>query len=229
MALGAFSEYAVVPETMAIAIEGEIPAAHACLIGCAVMTGYGAATKTARVRRGETVAVIGCGGVGLAAVQGARLAGANRILAVDPIGTRREKALAVGASDAFAPGDAAGAVGAITEGGADVAIECVGRTETMQEAFAMVRPGGRAVVVGLPEFGDRLEIEPVLLLFEKSIKGSMYGSAEPLLDFPALVSLYDQGELDLGALVADTRPFAEINDAIAETRQCPAGRIVVTF
>ncbi len=229
MALGAFSEYTVVPETMAIAIEGEIPATHACLIGCAVMTGYGAATKTAQVHRGETVVVIGCGGVGLAAVQGARIAGASRIFAVDPIDTRREMALAVGATDALAPSDAMEVIGTITNGGADVAVECVGRSETMQDAFALVRPGGRAVVVGLPELGDRLEIEPVLLLFEKSIKGSMYGSADPLRDFPALVSLYEERQLDLGALVAGTRPLSEINEGIAETRQCPAGRVVVTF
>jgi len=229
MALGAFSQHVVVPETMAIAINGSIPAVHACLLGCAVMTGFGAATKTARVGCGETVAVLGCGGVGLAAVQGARVAGASRIVAIDPVAARRDTAMKVGATDAFSPEEASSAVAAMRDGGVDVAIECVGRVETMATAFEMIRPGGRAIVAGLAGLADRLEIPAVLLLFEKSIKGSMYGSADPRLDFPMLVSLYDQGRLDLDSLVGKTRPIAEINEGVAETRAGDTGRIVLTF
>jgi len=229
MGLGAFSQQVVVPENMAVAIVGEIPPEQACLIGCAVMTGFGAATKTAAIRSGEAVAVIGCGGVGLAAVQGARVAGADRIVAIDPLAERRQAALAVGATEAIQSPGAVASVVALSAGGVDAAIECVGRVETMREALEMVRPGGRAVVVGLADFGDRLEIEPLQLLFEKSIKGSMYGSADPQSDFQALVSLAEQGRLDLGSLVAKTRPLAEINEGIAETRDGMKGRVVITF
>lgn len=110
MGLGAFCQYVVVPEGMAIPIDGEIPATHACLIGCAVMTGFGAATKTAAVRWGESVAVIGCGGVGLSAIQGSRIAGASRIFAIDPIEDRRQAALQLGATDALETADAVGKI-----------------------------------------------------------------------------------------------------------------------
>jgi S-(hydroxymethyl)glutathione dehydrogenase/alcohol dehydrogenase len=228
MGLGAFSEHVVVPEGMAIAVRGEIPASHACLIGCGVMTGFGAATKTAGVGRGDRVAVIGCGGVGLAAVQAASIAGASRIFAIDPLSERRDLALRLGATDGL---DSANAVAAIVTdaGGVDVAIECVGRTQTMEEAFAMLRPGGCAVVVGLPDAGARLRLDPLGLLVEKSLTGSMYGSADPRRDFPKLVALYDQGRLDLATLVAGELPLAEINDGIEQTRRGPSGRIVITF
>lgn len=228
MALGAFAEHVVVPEAMAIPVSRSIAATEACLIGCAVMTGFGAAANTAAVRWGETVAVIGCGGVGLAAIQGARIAGAAKVLAIDPVEERRRAALALGATSAF---DVLGglAVIAATEGGADVAIECVGRPQTMLEAFNMVRPGGRAVVVGLPAFADNLSIPAILLLTEKSITGSIYGSARPEVDFPRLVSLAEQGRLDLRALVSKTRPLAEVNEAIAEMREGKLVRVVLTF
>jgi len=229
MNLGAFCERVVVPEGMAITIEAEIPDTHACLIGCGVMTGFGAATKTADVGTNETVAVIGCGGVGLAAIQGARIAGASRIFAVDPLEARRVAAIDVGATDAVTADGSAAAVLADTAGGVDVAIECVGQTRTMSEAFDMIRPGGRAIVVGLPPLDARLDISALMLLFEKSIKGSMYGSADPKHDFPMLATLAADGELDLATLVSDTLPFAEINEGIAETRSGATGRVVLTF
>ena len=230
MGLGAFREHVVVPEGMAIPFSGEIPAAHACLIGCAVMTGFGAAAKTAAVRWGESVAVIGCGGVGLSAIQGARVAGASMILAIDPIEERRQAALHVGASVALDIPDAVGNVLEATGGGVEVAIECVGRSEAMLDAFNMIRPGGRAVVVGLPNFNDTLNIPAIVLLAtEKSIKGSIYGSAHPMRDFPRLVSLYDQGKLDLATLIGKTRPLSEVNEGIAEMRQGNLTRVVLTF
>jgi len=228
MALGAFAEHVVVPEKMAIRVGGAIPAAEACLIGCGVMTGFGAATNTAAVRWGETVAVIGCGGVGLAAIQGARIAGAARVFAIDPVEERRSAALAVGATDVLdVPGGAD--IIAATEGGVDVAIECVGRPQTMVDAFNMIRPGGRAVVVGLPAFADVVSIPAILLLTEKSITGSIYGSSRPEVDFPRLVALAEQGRLDLGSLVSRTRPLAEVNEAIAEMREGKLVRVVLTF
>ncbi len=229
MALGAFSEYVVVPEAMAVPVGGVIPPIQACLIGCAVMTGFGAATKTASVRWGESVTVIGCGGVGLAAIQGARVAGAGRIFAIDPIDERRQAALAAGATDVLDVPEATQQVIAATGGGADVAIECVGKSQTMVDAFNMVRPGGRAVVVGLASLADSFSIPPILLLTEKSIKGSIYGSANPAADFPKLVALAGQGRLDLASLVSKTRPLAEINEGIAEMREGKLTRVVLTF
>ncbi len=229
MALGAFSERVVVPASMAIAVTGDVPPTEACLIGCAVMTGFGAATKTAAVRWGESVAVIGCGGVGLAAIQGARIAGAGRIIAIDPIAQRRQAALDSGATEARDPEGAVAGVIEATGGGADVAIECVGRSETMMDAFNMIRPGGRAVVVGLASFADVLQIPPIMLLMEKVLTGSIYGSANPATDFPKLVALRDQGRLNLDLLVGKVRPFAEINEGIAEMREGSLTRVVLTF
>jgi S-(hydroxymethyl)glutathione dehydrogenase/alcohol dehydrogenase len=229
MALGAFCEHVVVPAAMAIPIGRAIPSTQACLIGCAVMTGFGAATKTAAVRWGESVAVVGCGGVGLAAIQGARIAGAGRIFAIDPIEARRSAALSAGASDALDAPEGARQVIATTDGGVDVAIECVGKSQTMVDAFNMIRPGGRAVVVGMASFADSFSIPPILLLTEKSIKGSIYGSANPAVDFPKLVALAGQGRLDLASLVSKTRPLAEVNEGIAEMREGTLTRVVLTF
>jgi S-(hydroxymethyl)glutathione dehydrogenase/alcohol dehydrogenase len=229
MLLGAFSEYVVVPEKMAVRIRGEIPATHACLIGCGVMTGFGAAVKTADVRWGESVAVIGCGGVGLSAIQGARIAGASRIFAVDPIEERRQAACEAGASDAVDVAEAIPSIVQATGGGVDAAIECVGRSQTMVDAFNMIRPGGRAVVVGLASRADMFSIPSIMLLTEKSIKGSIYGSANPAVDFPRLVALYEEGRLDLSGMVSKTRLLEEINEAIAEMREGKVARVVVTF
>jgi len=219
MALGAFCEQVVVPAAMAIPIGGAVPSTQACLIGCAVMTGFGAATKTAGVRWGESVAVVGCGGVGLAAIQGARIAGASRIFATDPVEERRAAALLAGASDALNASESTRQVIAATDGGVDVAIECAGKSQAMVDAFNMIRPGGRAVVVGLASLADSFSIPPILLLTEKSIKGSIYGSANPAVDFPKLVALAGQGRLDLASFVSKTRPLAEVNEGIAEMRE----------
>ena len=229
MALGAFCERVVLPAKMAVPVASDMLASHACLIGCAVMTGFGASTKTAQVRWGESVAVIGCGGVGLSAIQGARIAGAARVYAIDPIEERRAAALHLGASDAFDAPEAVQRVVEMTAGGVDAAIECVGKSQTMLDAFNMIRPGGRAVVVGLASFADTLSIPPIMLLTEKSITGSIYGSANPAVDFPKLVSLYEQGRLDLEALVGKTRPLAEVNEGIAEMREGKLARVVLTF
>lgn len=229
MALGAFSEHVVVPAAMAVPIHGEIPSSQACLIGCAAMTGFGAAANTAAVQPGETVAVLGCGGVGLSAVQGARVGGATRIFAVDPIEERRQAAAAVGATETL---DAEAVVEKIVElsrGGVDVAIECVGSTVVMRDAFLMLRPGGRAVVAGLPGLRDTLELPAILLLTERSIQGSIYGSANPAVDFAKLTELYQQKRLDLEALIGRTRPFEEINEGIAEMREGRYTRVVLTF
>ncbi|MEK7248538.1 MAG: zinc-binding dehydrogenase, partial [Chloroflexota bacterium] len=162
-------------------------------------------------------------------IQGARIAGAGRIFAIDPIEARRSAALSAGASDALDAPEGTRQVIAATDGGVDVAIECVGKSQTMVDAFNMIRPGGRAVVVGLASFADSFSIPPILLLTEKSIKGSIYGSANPAVDFPKLLALAGQGRLDLASLVSKTRPLAEVNEGIAEMREGKLTRVILTF
>lgn len=229
MGLGAFSEYVVVPERMAVPVRSGLKPEHTCLIGCGVTTGFGAAVNTAAVRWGERVVVIGCGGVGLAAIQGARVAGASRIYAVDPIVERRQAALNLGASIALEPEQAVSQIMQETQGGADVAIECVGAIATMQTAFQVIRPGGRSIVVGLPAYTEMLEVPAIMLLREKSITGSIYGSANPAVDFQKIADLGDQGQLLFEPLVDKTRHFSEINEGFAEMREGSLVRVVLTF
>ena len=229
MGLGAFADYVVVPESMAIPIHTGLKASHSCLIGCGVTTGFGAAVNTAAVRWGESVAVLGCGGVGLAAIQGARIAGAARIFAVDPIKQRRDIALTVGATDVFHPEDIVRKIKSVTDDGVDCAIECVGNTSTMQDAFLMTRRGGRSIVVGLPAYTDSLNIPAILLLGEKTLTGSIYGSANPKVDFQKIASLGESGMLQFEPLVDKEMSFSEINQGFEDMREGRVARIVVTF
>lgn len=229
MGLGAFSEHVVVPQAMAIPIDSTLDPSHTCLIGCGVTTGFGAAVNTAAIRWGESVAVFGCGGVGLAAIQGARIAGASRIIAIDPIEERRQAALNVGATEALEPTGAVKQIITSSGGGVDAAIECVGKTSTMLDAFNAIRAGGRSIVVGLPAYTEILELPAILLLREKSIKGSVYGSSNPPVDFQKIASLGENGQLDFAPLVDKIRPFREINEGFAEMREGKLTRVVLTF
>jgi len=229
MGLGAFSEHVVVPEAMAVPVSTTLKASHTCLIGCGVTTGFGAAVNTAAVRWGESVTILGCGGVGLAAIQGARIAGAASIFAVDPIAERRKVALQVGATVALEPMGAIDRIISSTGGGVDAAIECVGKTATMQDCFNMIRPGGRAIVVGLPAFTELLTIPAISLLREKTLTGSIYGSANPNIDFQKIATLGESGQLLFAPLVDKTRHFSEINEGFAEMREGRLTRVVLTF
>ncbi len=229
MALGAFSQHVVVPEAMAVAVNSSLNAVHSCLIGCGVTTGFGAAVNTAAIRWGERVAIFGCGGVGLAAIQGARVAGAAQIIAVDPIPQRRDAALELGATSALEPALAVKTILGDTQGGVDAAIECVGNPEVMADAFNVIRPGGRCVVVGLPAYTEMLTIPAIMLLQEKSITGSIYGSANPAVDFQKIASLGDNKQLLFEPLVDKIRPFTEINEGFAEMREGSLVRVVLTF
>lgn len=228
MGLGAFAEYIVVPEAMAVPFDSQLPAEHACLIGCGVTTGFGAAVNTAAIRWGETVVVLGCGGVGLAAIQGARIAGASRIIAIDPMEERRNVALKVGATDAIPPDDTVKTVLSMT-GGVDCAIECVGSIPTMQDAFFMIRDGGRAVIVGLPGYTEKLDLPAIMFLRERKLTGSIYGSASPHRDFSKFAALGESGRLDFASLVDKTRPFSEINEGFADMQAGLLTRVVLTF
>ncbi len=229
MGLGAFAEHVVVPAPMAIQLSSGLPSTHSCLIGCGVTTGFGAAVNTAEVRWGESVAIFGCGGVGLAAIQGARIAGATAIIAVDPIEQRRQAARQAGATLVISPDGAVRRILEETAGGTDVAIECVGQVATMADAFNVIRAGGRSIVVGLPAYTEMLELPAISLLQEKSISGSVYGSANPPVDFPKIASLGESGQLDFSLLVDKTRHFSEINEGFAEMREGLLTRVVLTF
>ena len=225
MSVASLAEYAVVGERQAVPIPSALPVEQACLIGCGVMTGFGAAVRTAEVKAGDSVVIYGCGGGGAAAIMGAQVAGATRILAVDPDPSKLALAKRLGATELLeATGrEAVEAVQSSTGGGADVAIECVGRAAVMRDAVMSIRPGGMAVVVGLPTATDVVEMNPSFFLGEQTLKGSLYGSARPHEDFPMIAELSLASRIDLGALAGDAYPLEAVNEAIADME---SGKIV---
>jgi S-(hydroxymethyl)glutathione dehydrogenase / alcohol dehydrogenase len=232
MYLGGFAEYLVVPAQQAVKVPPEMPLDRACLLGCAVMTGFGAATHVARIAWGETAMVIGAGAVGLAAIQGARLAGAGRILAVDPNPARREMARRAGATDVCDPAgaDPAAAARALTEGrGADVVIEAAGVPAAFRASIEAVRPGGQVVWLGKVGVQDEVAFRWGALMQEKRITRSSYGGARPREDFPALSRAYLDGTLDLDGLVTATIRLEQINEGFAALKRGEAIRSVVVF
>ena len=211
-----FAEYAVVPESGAVPVRDDVPLDKAALIGCSVMTGVGAVINTARVEAGSSVLVIGCGGVGLNCIQGAVLAGAERIIAVDLKANKLEYARQFGATDVLdaSEGDTAARVLELTGGGVDYAFEAIGFSKTIVDCYESTRLGGTTVVVGMAPEDDMMTI-PALSLprTEKVLRGSWYGSARPWLDLPKMVELYMGGRLQVDPLVSRTYPLDEINEA----------------
>jgi S-(hydroxymethyl)glutathione dehydrogenase/alcohol dehydrogenase len=217
--LGTFADEMISHEWSLVAVETDLPAEQLALIGCGVMTGVGAVLNTAQVQPGSTVAVIGLGGVGQSVVQGARVAGAARVLAIDPIAMKRQTAADLGASDLIDPaeGDVAEQVRALTGGrGADYAFEVVGRPETMVQAREITRPGGTVVIVGMPAF-DATVTFPAYSMFydEKRLLGCNFGTAHVRRDFPRLVALIEGGALDVAHMVTATIALEDVNDAFA--------------
>jgi len=231
MGLGCLAEQIVVPEACAVPVPAGLEPTSLCLLGCGVTTGYGAAVHRAAVRPGATVAVFGCGAVGLSAIQGAILAGAGRVIAVDPVAARRELALTLGASTALDPDATDPIAGIMTEceGGVDAVIEATGQAEVMARALDAVHPGGIAIVVGLPGFATTFPVSPFHLLMEKTLTGSIYGSADPHRDFPVLADLYAHGRLRLDELTGRHYRLDEVNDAFAELAERCSPRPVVVF
>jgi len=218
-----------VPASGAIPLHADEPLDVLALVGCGVATGVGAVERTAAVPEGATVAVIGCGGVGLSVVQGARLARAGRVIAVDLDPARGELARTFGATDAVASRDAdpVAAIHDLTGGGVDFAFDAIGKIETTEQAIAMLGLGGMAVVVGLPPTGATARFEPLALAErEQRIVGSNYGSTIPAEDFPALVDRYLAGDLMLDELVSGRRP---LEDAEAALQDLAAGRTLRTL
>lgn len=231
--LGCMAERAVVPAACAVRIERGIRLDRAALVGCAVATGVGAALRTARVEAGSSVAVFGCGGVGLCIVQGARLAGAARIVAVDVVPHKLELARRLGASDAVdaREADPVEAVRALTDGiGADYSFEAVGRPELILKAWAACRRGGVVTVVGLAKPSEIVSLNALLLVGEaKTLKGSLYGSANPHADFPTWLRLHAQGRLDLDALVTRTYGIDQAREAFADLERGANARGLIVF
>lgn len=229
--LGTFAEAMTVGEWSVVPVASDVPDEQLALIGCGVTTGLGAALNTASIAPGGSVAVIGCGGVGTAVVQGARIAGAGRIIAVDPVEAKREAALGFGATDVVDPaaGDPVEQVAALTGGrGVDTAFEVVGAAQLIQQAMAMTRKGGETVLVGVPRFDVAVPV-PVLplILADRTIKGSYYGSAQALRDFPRFLALVEAGRLDLGSMVSQTLPLDRLQDAFDAMGSGSAIRSVV--
>ncbi len=212
--LGNMAEYAVVPSVCVVSIDKSFDFKAAALVGCGVTTGVGAVIKTARVEPGSTVAVFGCGGVGLNVVQGARIAGASRIIAVDLSAEKMAMARAFGATDTITPGgNAIKEIYAMTNGiGADYAFEVVGNGKLVETFVKSVRKNGMAVLVGVGSQEDKFSINSMVLpLMSKTIKGCMYGSCNFKVDFPRYLDLYQRGLLDLDRLVTQTY---SIDDAV---------------
>jgi S-(hydroxymethyl)glutathione dehydrogenase/alcohol dehydrogenase len=229
--LSAFAEQMLVHEHACTAIRKDMPLDRAALIGCAVTTGIGAVTHTANVRPGDTVAVIGCGGVGLAAVNGAMIAGAGRIIAIDMQPSKLELAKAFGATDVIdaSEGDVAKRVRELTRGGVHHAFEAIGLKATAEEAFKMLRRGGTATVIGMISPGVKIELSGVDFLGEKKIQGSFMGSNRFPVDMPRYVDFYMQGRLKLDEMISARLPLERVNEAFDEMKRGSVARSVVVF
>jgi S-(hydroxymethyl)glutathione dehydrogenase/alcohol dehydrogenase len=231
LAVGSFARHAVVPESGAVVVPAAVPAAVAALIGCAVTTGVGAVLNTARVPAGSAAVVIGCGGVGLSAVMGLRLAGAHPVVAVDLSDERLAVAEQLGASHTVnGAGDVRAEVRAIADGGVDYVVEANGSPATVELAVALLRRGGTAVLVGLPPAGvtARLDVLAVVNL-GKTIMGCAYGSSVPAVDFPRIAELYLAGRLPIDRLVSDHIVLEDVDAALEAMRRREGVRSVVVY
>jgi S-(hydroxymethyl)glutathione dehydrogenase/alcohol dehydrogenase len=225
-----FAERAVVHESQAIPVPDAMPLDRAALIGCAVMTGVGAVLNTARVEPGSTVAVFASGGVGLNVIQGAVLANASRIMAVDLLDNKLEYATQVGATDAINSkrDDPVAAIHDLTGGlGVDYAFDAIGLPTVSRQAYDVTRRGGTTVVVGMAPTGAEIPIPATIAGSSKTVKGCFYGSIRPTIDFPRLVDFYLHGRLKLDQIISRRYPFAEINEAFAALARGDNARAIV--
>ena len=225
-----FAEYTVVAAGGAVPLPRELPLWQAALLGCGVVTGVGAVRNVARVQPGESVAVLGCGGVGLQVIAGARLAGADPIIAVDRVPEKLSLAREHGATHVV---DAAGeeapvdAVQRITGGGVDFAFEVIGRPETIRLAWDVIRPGGSAIVVGLAPDGVEASVPAIEFLSDKSLRGTYYGSGDPAAEIPELAGLALAGELDLTRVVTHVDGLDGVEAALDRLRRGEGARTVL--
>jgi Zn-dependent alcohol dehydrogenase len=228
---GVMAEYATLHVDNLVKIDPKVPLDRAALVGCAVTTGVGAVFNTARVIPGASVAVFGCGGVGLNVIQGARIAGAGRIVAIDTMDAKLEMAKQFGATDMLsAKEDPVKALKKLTGGGPDYAFECVGSGELAATAYKAIRRGGLAVVVGVAKPGDSTAVRTMTLPFEeKTLTGSYFGSCIPRIDFPRMLALYMGGSLKLDELITRRYPIDEAPQAFADLESGKNARGVIVF
>lgn len=232
--LSSFAEQLLVHENTLCKIDPEMPMDRACLIGCGVITGVGSVFNAAKVEPGSTVAVIGCGGVGLSAVNGAAIAGASRIIAVDLADEKLEMAKTFGATDTVNPnnGDPVAQVMELTGGGVHYSFECIGLKLTAEQSVAMLRPRGMSTIIGMIPPGVNIEVPGILFMVgEKRLQGAIMGSNRFRVDFPRLIELYKQGRLHLDQLVSDRIGLEGVTDALRNLKENKAtvARQVITF
>lgn len=229
--LGSFAEMMLVHEHALVKIREDMPMDRAALIGCGVTTGVGAVIHTAAVEPGSTVAVIGCGGIGLSCINGAAIAGAARIIAVDMVSSKLDLARKFGATDVVdaSDGEAVQKVIEMTGGGVHYSFEAIGLKSTAEQAFQMLRNGGTATVIGMIPPGDMVSLHGVDFLFEKKIQGSMMGSNRFRVDMPRFVDFYLQGRLHLDDLVSKRIALSDINEGMAALETGEIARSVIMF
>ena len=229
--VGSLADHILLDERAVTAVNDDIPLELACILGCAVVTGLGAVRNTAKVQPGESVAVIGCGGVGLNVIQGARLAGATRIIAIDANAGKLDRARHLGAThtiDASAV-DAVAAMRDITGPGADHVFEVVGRPALVRQAFEMAAPGRAAYLVGIQSDDAELSLPVTGFRRGKRMVGVFMGDTNPRVDIPRYADLWRSGQLDLSGLISHTLPLDEVNHGFAMMMSGESARTVITF
>jgi S-(hydroxymethyl)glutathione dehydrogenase/alcohol dehydrogenase len=229
--LSAFAEQMLVHEHAMVKVDSDIPLDRAALVGCGVMTGVGAVFHAAKVEPGSTVVVIGCGGIGLSAVNGAALAGAARIIAIDTMASKLELAKEMGATDTInaSNADPVEAVKDMTGGGVPYSFEAIGTKTTAEQAFAMLRPGGTATIIGMVPFGTKIELHAADFLRDRKIQGTSMGGNRFRVDMPRLLALWQQGRLKLDHLISGRIKLNEINDGFARLKSGAPVRQLIDF
>jgi S-(hydroxymethyl)glutathione dehydrogenase/alcohol dehydrogenase len=229
--LSSFGEQMLVHENSMVKIDPDIPLDRAALVGCGVMTGVGAVFNAAKVEPGATVAVIGCGGVGLSAVNGAALAGAERIIAIDTVASKLEIARELGATDTLnaSNADPVKMVREMTGGGVHYSFEALGTKTTAEQAFGMLRPGGTATIIGMVPLGVKIELHGYDFLRDRKLQGTSMGGNRFRVDMPRLLSLWRQGRLKLDHLISGRIKLGEINEGFAALKSAAPVRQLIDF
>ncbi|MDO9249835.1 MAG: Zn-dependent alcohol dehydrogenase [Phenylobacterium sp.] len=229
--LSSFAEHMLIHEHACVAIRKDMPLDRAALIGCSVMTGVGAAIHTSGVRPGETVAVIGCGGVGLSAINGAAIAGAGRIIAIDMVGSKGNLAMEFGATDFIdaSQTDAVKEVLEMTKGGVHHSFEAIGLSKTAEQDFNMLRRGGTANIIGMIPVGQSITLMGAAILGVKKLQGSMMGSNRFPVDMPRLVDFYMNGKLKLDQMISQRIKLEQVNEGFADMKRGELARSVIMF
>lgn len=229
--LSSFAEQMLVHEHGLVKIREDMPLDRAALIGCGVTTGVGAVFHTAAVEPGSTVAVIGCGGIGLSCINGAALVGAAKVIAIDTLDSKLEMAKVFGATDVInaSDGDVVEQVRELTGGGVQYSFEAIGLKETAEQSFSMIRPGGTATIIGMIPVGVKIELMGSAFLQEKKIQGSMMGSNRFRVDMPRFIDFYLAGKLHLDEMVSKRIGLSDINEAFVDMKSGTVARSVIIF